>query len=225
MQTWDPYTRIWHWLLMLGIIFQYISGEILDDQIQNHALVGYGLLGMMTFRVLWGVIGPETIRFATFIPTPTHLLTYITGKKSTPYATHNPLGALAVLGFIVIIFIQSLSGLFMTDDIFFTGPLHSWLTGDITDIITRMHDWAFNLLLLFVVIHIAAVLYHRFTTEPYIIKAMLTGHKPIAHKYQTLTTLQLHLRAWLCILISTIKIVVLINYVPEWLGIEDELWY
>ena len=109
MQTWDPYTRIWHWLLMFGIIFQYISGEILDDQIQNHALVGYGLLGMMTFRVLWGVIGPETIRFATFIPTPTHLLTYITGKQSTPYATHNPLGALAVLGFIVIIFIQSLS--------------------------------------------------------------------------------------------------------------------
>ena len=225
MQVWDPYTRIWHWLLLLGIVFQYITGEVLDDQIQNHALVGYGLLGMMTFRVLWGLIGPETVRFVSFVPTPKRLISYLTGEASTPYATHNPLGAMAVIGFIIIILIQALSGLFMTDDIFFTAPLHAWLSEDITDSISRLHDWAFNLLLLFMAIHIAAVFYHRFTTEPYIVKAMFTGAKPLSHTYQTLSTAQLHLRAWLCIAISAIKIFVLINYVPEWLGIEDDLWY
>lgn len=225
MQVWDPYTRIWHWLLLLGIIFQYITGEVLDDQIHNHALVGYGLLGMMIFRVLWGLIGPETVRFVTFVPAPSQVISYLKRQQSTLYTSHNPLGALATIGFIVIIFIQSVSGLFMTDEIFFTAPLHYWLSEAVTESIVRLHDWMFTLLLLFIAIHITAILFHRFTTEPYLIKSMVTGSKPHSHRYRTLPKVQLHLRAWGCILLSMFKIIILVNYVPDWLGIEEDLWY
>ena len=73
MKVWDIYTRLWHWLLVLGIFFQWLSGEVLDDQMQNHALMGYTLFGMMMFRICWGLIGPEAVRFTSFVPSWTTL--------------------------------------------------------------------------------------------------------------------------------------------------------
>ena len=113
MKVWDIYTRLWHWLLVLGIFFQWLSGEVLDDQMQNHALMGYTLFGMMMFRICWGLIGPEAVRFTSFVPSWTTLSGYISKSNKAVFVSHNPLGALAVLAFIVLITLQAASGFFM----------------------------------------------------------------------------------------------------------------
>lgn len=224
MKVWDIYTRLWHWLLAGGIFFQWLSGEVLDDQMQNHALMGYSLLGMMIFRLCWGFIGPESIRFSRFVPSWSSLTGYLSKTDNAIYVSHNPLGALAVIAFIGLITLQALSGFFMEDEIFFTGPFYNWLSENTTAAIADIHDLAFTGILLLIAIHIIAVLYHRFKQEPFIVKAMVTGNKPLTNPFQPLSTMQLNLRAWLCIGVSIIIIWSMVNYLPGWLGIEADYY-
>lgn len=224
MKVWDIYTRLWHWLLVGGIFFQWLSGEVLDDQMQNHALIGYTLLGMMIFRLCWGFIGPEAVRFNRFVPSWNTLTSFLSAPNKTIFVSHNPLGALAVVAFIVLITLQAASGFFMEDEIFFTGPLYNWLSSNTTSTIAEIHDIAFTGILLLIAVHIMAVLYHRFKHEPFIIKAMVTGNKPLTNPFQTLPAIQLHLRACLCIAISIITVWLLVNHLPNWLGVEADFY-
>lgn len=224
MKIWDIYTRLWHWLLLIGIVFQWLSAEVFDDQIQNHALMGYALLGMMIFRMSWGLIGPESVRFKRFIPSWNNLSAYLRQRDSNTYVTHNPLGALAVIAFIGLITMQAFSGLFMDDDIFFSGPLYNWLSTNATSAIAEIHDIAFAAIQFLIVLHICAVLYHRWKGEPYIIKAMVTGNKPLDNPFTPMPAVQLNLRAWLSIALSVLTVWLLVNHVPTWLGVEADYY-
>lgn len=221
---WDIYTRIFHWLLVLGIAFQYYSAELSDSQIDHHATVGYALLGLIWFRILWGFVGPYSARFSVFVPRLRSLFNYILARPKPIYASHNPLGSLAVLAFLISVLVQAISGLFMTDDIFFNGPYQSWFNTTLTEVIQSLHNYAFTALQILIVVHIIAVLVHRFTCEPFIIKAMLDGNKP-HHAYPAMSPFTLHLRAWLCMLVIMLKMWVLLVYLPEYLGLNaDEYW-
>jgi cytochrome b len=35
-----------------------------------HVLAGYGMAGLIAFRILWGFVGGGHSRFADFLPTP-----------------------------------------------------------------------------------------------------------------------------------------------------------
>ena len=218
-RVWDIYTRLFHWLLVSGIAYQYYSAEISDTSIDNHALVGYGLLGLIIWRVLWGIVGPEPVRFSAFVPRPSALIQYVQSTPKPIFATHNPLGACAVILFLVVVALQAISGLFMTDDILFTGVLYGWLDDGVNNSIQWFHHNSFNGLVALITIHIIAVIVHAKTSEPYIIQAMFHGKKP-QHNYAVHYTLKLHLTCALCIVSSAIKVYLLINYVPDWLGVE-----
>ncbi|MDG1468479.1 MAG: cytochrome b/b6 domain-containing protein, partial [Glaciecola sp.] len=171
-----------------------------------------------------GLIGPEAIRFTCFVPSWTILVGYVTKSNKAIFVSHNPLGALAVLAFIVLITLQAASGFFMEDEIFFTGPLYNWLSESATSLIAELHEIAFTGILLLIAIHIVAVIYHRFKHEPYIVKAMVTGDKPLTNPFKSFPAVQLHLRAWLCIAVSIITVWVLVNHLPSWLGIEADFY-
>lgn len=220
-RVWDIYTRLFHWLLVIGIGYQYYSAKISNTSIDNHALVGYGLLGLIIWRVLWGFVGPNPVRFSHFVPSPKNLFRYLRTQPKPIYASHNPLGAFAVLLFLLMIALQSISGLFMTDDILFSGVLYGWLDDSINNAIQWFHNNSFNGLIALITLHVIAVIVHAKTSEPYIIKAMFHGKKP-KHNYAVRHTLKLHLTCALCIVISALKVYLLVNHIPDWLGIEPE---
>lgn len=220
-RVWDIYTRLFHWLLVSGIAYQYYSAEISDTSIDNHVLVGYGLLGLIIWRVLWGIVGPEPVRFSTFVPRPSVLIQYVQATPKPIFATHNPLGACAVLLFLLVIALQAISGLFMTDDILFTGVLHNWLSSAITDSIIWFHNNAFNLLLVLIGVHVFAVVVHAKTNQPYIIKAMFDGNKP-NQQFAVTHDWHMHMKCLICVVISAVKVYLLVNHVPDWLGVETE---
>lgn len=218
-RVWDIYTRLFHWLLVVGIGYQYYSAEISDTAIDNHALVGYGLLGLILWRIIWGFIGPAPVRFAQFVPSPSGLTSYLLSKPKPIFASHNPLGSIAVLLFLAMVLTQSLSGLFMTDDILFTGVLYGWLTESTTDIIQWFHNNSFNVLIGLTAIHVFAVIVHAKTTEPFIIKAMFNGKKPLSDYHVTYTA-KLHVRFALSAILAGLTVYLLVNYAPDWLGVE-----
>ena len=218
-QVWDIYTRLFHWLLVLGIAYQWVSMELLDDAMEQHALVGYGLLSLILWRIIWGFIGPHTVRFRHFSPNLKTLFTYLRAKPKPVYATHNPLGSIAVLTFFGLILVQSISGLFMTDDIFFSGPLLGWLDTTIENVIQSLHDTSFDLLVLLILVHILAVVWHVLHAEPYLIKAMFHGKKPLITP-PSMSNLQVHTRALVSLGIAITLVYCSVNYLPQWLGIN-----
>jgi cytochrome b len=172
---WDLPTRIFHWLLVCLIPAAWLSAEFQASQI--HELVGRSVLVLVLFRVMWGIVGSRHSRFIDFLVGPRRLLAYIKGRAPAGIG-HNPLGGWSVVVLLVLLFVQAFSGLFNSDDIFFSGPLYYTVEKATRDLMGATHDWAFNLLLGFIALHIGAVLYHQFKHKKKMIQAMWRGRAP-----------------------------------------------
>ena len=67
-RLWDAPTRIVHWGLVVLIGFAWWSAE--THHMDWHRLAGYGVLGLLAFRLAWGFVGSGTARFASFVKPP-----------------------------------------------------------------------------------------------------------------------------------------------------------
>ncbi|MBL4615696.1 MAG: hypothetical protein JKY27_12590, partial [Magnetovibrio sp.] len=57
VRVWDLPTRIFHWALVVMITLAWISSEADGKLFMVHVYVGTLLLGVVVFRIIWGVIG------------------------------------------------------------------------------------------------------------------------------------------------------------------------
>ena len=77
-----------------------------------HFYLGYTVLTLVFFRLVWGFVGGHWSRFIHFIPSPTELRAYIASLRqlhAKPTAGHNPLGALSVLTMLLVLLAQVLA--------------------------------------------------------------------------------------------------------------------
>ena len=176
--VWDIFIRIFHWGLTVCLAGAWLSVE--QGWMDWHQAFGLTALGLIIFRVLWGVAGPAYARFSHFIRSPKATLVYardlLSGSESH-YLSHNPLGALAVIGLLGLVGFQVVSGLFATDDVLFEGPLFPMVSYDTSLLLTELHEISFNVLLGIVGLHILAVLFHQFAKNESLLQGMVTGNK------------------------------------------------
>ena len=172
---WDLPVRLFHWSIVLCLPLAWFSAE--TERYDLHAWVGYTVIVLVAARVIWGFVGSEHARFSDFLKGPRTVLAYVRGQH-TDSAGHNPLGGWSVVVLLGLLLLQGVSGLFNSDDVFFSGPLYyaaDYSETEFRDTMGAVHDWAFNLLLAFVGLHILAVIYHqRWRGEP-LLQAMLRG--------------------------------------------------
>jgi cytochrome b len=183
--VWDFPTRAFHWLLVLTFAAQYISGEILDDAMQWHFYGGYMMLGLIMFRVLWGIFGAYYARFSQFIHGPAYTLSYAKQFKSDSYRPsigHNPMGAYSIIFVLSVLLTQAISGLFITDDIFHSGPYHPIVSEPVEDIMNWLHSNMVNAVFAFLFVHLGAMLVYKLMKKQNLVKAMITGTKDIELK-------------------------------------------
>ena len=169
---WDLPTRLFHWLLALGVFLSWLSHE--RDWIEVHLWSGYGVLVLVIFRIVWGFFGSVHSRFTDFVRSPTAVLRYWRGEPSET-AGHNPAGAWSILVLLALLLLQAGTGLFNSDGLLFDGPLHHALDSDVTDKLGELHDELFWVILGFIGLHVAAVLYYQFVRREPLIGAMVTG--------------------------------------------------
>ena len=179
--VWDFWIRLGHWLIVLGVAFQQYSGEDID-LIDAHATVGVLLGGWVFFRLIWGYAGPKYARFSSFpIAGPRtllrsiKLLIYRTSEKAPG---HTIIGGMGVYVFITLIGFTSLSGMASSDDIYFTGPLASLFSDELVKLASQLHSTLSEALLIFIGIHIIAIVWHVAAIKEPLIKGMLSGYKP-----------------------------------------------
>ena len=176
---WDLPTRLFHWLLVLAIVALVVTGKAGGSWMEWHGRLGLLVLGLLVFRLLWGVMGSTYARFAGFFPTPAKVAAYLRGQWHAP--GHNPLGACSVLALLAVPLFQALTGLVANDDIAFVGPLYDLVGRDLSNLATRWHLLAVNVLLALVALHVAAILFYAHIKKDNLVKPMVRGWKDSAH--------------------------------------------
>jgi cytochrome b len=178
IRLWDLPIRFFHWLLVIFVAAAIVTGKIGGDAIDWHGKIGLVILGLIVFRIVWGVVGSSHARFASFFPTPASVLVYLRGHWKG--VGHNPLGALSVFGLLALIALQVGTGLFANDDIAFRGPLSALISKELSDNLTGVHKFSINALILMIVLHLGAILFYACVKKDNLVKPMITGWKDVA---------------------------------------------
>jgi cytochrome b len=181
VRIWDLPTRVFHWLLVLCVVGLVVSGQIGGSAMQWHFRLGYGVLALLLFRLVWGFVGGRWSRFVVFVRSPGVVLRYLRGQATPDMeAGHNPLGALSVLGLLAVGLVQVGTGLFSDDEIFNSGPLAHLVSADWVSLASWVHTEVNKVVLLaLVLLHVAAIVYYRVAKRRDLVRPMLTGDKEL----------------------------------------------
>ena len=172
---WDLPTRVFHWALVLLIPALWWTGE--EHLHDWHFLLGEVTLGLVLFRLFWGLFGSSTARFAGFVRGPGAILAYLRGSRPAGIG-HNPLGALSVLALLFLLANVVGLGLFATDeDGLNPAPLSHFLSYDSAKILTERHEQVFWILVGLIGLHVAAILFYLIVKRDNLVTPMVTGRR------------------------------------------------
>ena len=204
VRVWDMAVRLFHWSLVAMFVVAYFTAE--EENIL-HIYSGYAVLGLISFRVVWGFIGTHYARFSDFIYSPKKVMQYVRGLMSgnpEHYLGHNPLGGWMVVALLFSLFVVTVSGLKLYAVEEGRGPLagkeheYSLLQDAYADreeeeehekkkhdksneaseeFWEEVHEISTNITLFLIGLHILGVIVSSRAHDENLIKAMITGNK------------------------------------------------
>ena len=166
VKVWDPLVRVFHWSLVLAFFGAYLLG---DDGGQLHQTLGYTVLGLVAFRLIWGLIGGRHARFINFVPsyrTTKDYLKDVAVHREARYLGHNPAGAVMIVALLLALIGTGTSGWLMTTDTFWDSK---WME--------EVHEILANGTLLLVGLHVAGVVFSSWRHHENLVRSMFTGRK------------------------------------------------
>ena len=182
IRIWDLPTRLFHWLLVALIALQYATAKFGFLDMEWHFRFGYATLALILFRVSWGLFGSQTSRFAEFVRGPAAVVRHARAMFSTnPQVSigHNPLGGWSVLILLLCMLLQILSGLFASDGIDTDGPFVDRVSGSTSKLLTRIHDWNQDILLILIALHVLAIVLHWVSHNDNLVAPMISGRRAV----------------------------------------------
>ncbi len=164
--VWDVPTRVFHWLLVLSFAGAFLTSE--SERYRDiHVVLGYTLLGLIAFRLLWGFFGTRYAQFRSFLFKPGEIVAYslsLLKGKPAHYPGHNPLGSVGIWLLLGLGTLSGASGVLLFEDI---GG----------DMLEEVHEVASNAMLAIVLVHIAGVVASSVLHRENLVRAMITGLK------------------------------------------------
>jgi cytochrome b len=141
-----------------------------------HRYSGYALLGVLAYRLYWGVFGSSTARFAHFVKGPRSILHYLRSGRGHAVPGHNPLGAISVLALLGLLLGQVTLGLFSVDvDGLESGPLSHRVSFETGRACAQLHRLGFDVLKVLILLHVAAIVFYLIVRRENLIRPMITG--------------------------------------------------
>lgn len=182
VRVWDPFVRVFHWGLAAAFFTAWITE---DDFLDLHTLAGYTALALVLVRIPWGFIGSRHARFGDFVRPPREAFAYALDSlrgKARRYIGHNPAGGLMILALLALIPLTALSGMAVLGAEEGAGPLAWLMAGSphwLEDFVEETHEFLANTTLFLVLIHVAGVLVEGVLHRENLVRAMVTGCKPV----------------------------------------------
>lgn len=180
LPVWDVPTRLTHWLFVGCVAFSWWTAE--ERHMDWHRYSGYTLLGLLLFRIYWGFAGSSTARFASFLSGPRAVLGYFRQPREQRLRIvgHTPLGSWSVLALLLAMLVQVTLGLFATDlDGLESGPLSHLVSFDGGRAFAEAHEVSFDVLLVLIGVHVAAILFYLVYDRNDLTRPMLSGRKQV----------------------------------------------
>ncbi len=174
--VWDLPLRLFHWLLALCVTGALVTVNLGGNWMVWHERFGLTVLGLLTFRLVWGLVGGTYARFGGFFPTPKRVLEYVRGHWQG--LGHNPLGALSVFLMLGLLSFQAVTGLFSNDDVAFYGPLTRLVSSETSALISSWHRSNEEFIYAVIGLHLAAIAFYRLRGKK-LVGAMLHGRKTV----------------------------------------------
>jgi cytochrome b len=185
MRIWDGATRLFHWSIVLLIAASYASITLADGPdavlwMRVHVICGETMLGMLVFRVIWGLIGSDTARFGQFLRSPFEALRHFAHffrRAPDTEVGHNAAGGWMVVVMLLIIAVQVGTGLGANDDGSTEGPLVKYIGKALSDRFSKIHEINFNILAGVIGLHLFAILMYALVKRHNLVRPMITGKK------------------------------------------------
>nr|WP_072393597.1 cytochrome b/b6 domain-containing protein [Hyphomicrobium sp. CS1GBMeth3] len=166
VKVWDLFVRVFHWSLVVGFTVAFLTG---DEMETLHIWAGYAAAGLVTLRLVWGLIGPRYARFTQFVKSPAAVLRYmldIAAGREARCVGHNPAGGAMVAVLLAMLVVLSVTGLLMTTPAYW----HS-------KVLEEVHEVTANVMLGLVLLHIGGVMLASVRHHENLVRAMVTGRK------------------------------------------------
>jgi cytochrome b len=194
IKVWDPLVRIFHWALVVTFVTAYATGEDLHEV---HEWLGYTVLGLVVFRVVWGFVGPAHARFADFLQGPAEVLRNLKDvvlMRPKRYLGHSPAGGAMVILLLALLAATAVTGIFVDEQREQKGPevaaasppagyeARARSNGgerDEDSAIEEVHETLANVTLALVLLHVAGVILASFTHRENLVASMFSGRKRV----------------------------------------------
>lgn len=176
MKVWDVPMRLFHWFLAIAVTGALLTVALGEAWMHWHQRFGLTVVGLLAFRLVWGLCGPSEARFARFAPTPKRLIAQWHGRWQG--AGHTPIGALSVLAMLGLFSFQAVTGLFSSDDVAFSGPWAGQVASEVSRTLSGWHRSTEEALYLLIGVHLLAIAAYQLRGKR-LAGAMLHGRKTV----------------------------------------------
>jgi cytochrome b len=217
VKVWDLPVRLFHWSLVVLVVFSFTTGKLGGNWMEWHLRSGYCILALVLFRIVWGLTGSQTARFSEFVRGPKRVLGYARSLLSgnAPFhAGHNPMGGLMIVLLLILLLVQTTTGLFADDDVATRGPLTDKVSDAMVRLFTRVHRINIKIILTCVALHVCAALFYLTVKKDNLIKPMITGTKAIPDDHPA-PSLSSHGPAIIIVAVAATFVVWLVKVYPR----------
>jgi cytochrome b len=167
-RVWDPLVRLFHWTLAAA----FATAWFIRSEASIHETAGKTVLVLVMLRTAWGLVGPASARFETFIKGPLTTFRYVISilrGRPAHYPGHNPAGAAMIGALLLLLTTTAVSGMLMTTTAFWGGV---W--------IERVHGTAATFTVFLIAGHLLGVLAACVQHRENLPLSMMTGRKTIS---------------------------------------------
>lgn len=179
VRIWDGWIRLFHWSLVISVVFLLISGTTGWQFFEWHRHAGEFVLALLLFRLCWGLVGSGNARLVGLLVSPVRALAHLGHLARGRVAAergHNAAGGWAVLVMLALLLFQAVSGLFIADeDELIEGAFYGVLSSGQAEQLLHLHHLNGDILKVVIGVHVAMVLLYALRASQNLIAPMISG--------------------------------------------------
>ena len=169
VRVWDLPVRVFHWALVASFGTAYVLSE--TERLRRvHVMLGYTVLGLIAFRLVWGFVGTYYARFSSFLFGPGAVLGYlgsVARGRPQHHLGHNPAGSWAIYAILALGAATGVTGYLTLNELGGEG-------------VEDLHETLANAWLVVVFVHVAGVIVSSLAHRENLAASMVTGYKRAA---------------------------------------------
>ncbi|WP_456621499.1 cytochrome b/b6 domain-containing protein [Bradyrhizobium sp. P5_C12] len=168
VEVWDLPLRLWHWALAISVLAAWFTPTVYNGL---HRIVGYAVIGLLAFRLVWGFWGSRYSRFRMVgvrLRAAPHYVWNLRRGMTGRYIGLNPAGTVMLVALLLSLAVSAITGA-MSVTVTFFGV---WWIED-------THAFASDAVIVLVVLHVVGVVLMGMLQRENLIRAMITGRKRI----------------------------------------------